>query len=66
MVSEIETGTYYLKGDDLKYIIIILPRIIFIATLVLYFKDSISQDVTLIIWIVVLCYMAYKKLYRRK
>ena len=66
MVSEIETGTYYLKGDDLKYIITILPSIIFIATLVLYFKDRISQDVTLIIWIVVLCYMAYKKLYRRK
>ena len=64
MVSEIETGTYYLKGDDLKYIITILPSIIFIATLVLYFKDRISQDVTLIIWIVVLCYMAYKKLYR--
>ena len=64
MVSEIETGTYYLKGDDLKYIITILPSIIFIATLVLYFTDRISQDVTLIIWIVVLCYMAYKKLYR--
>ena len=64
MVSEIETSTYYLKGDDLKYIITILPSIIFIATLVLYFKDRISQDVTLIIWIVVLCYMAYKKLYR--
>ena len=66
MVSEIETSTYYLKGDDVKYIITILPSIIFIATLVLYFKDRISQDVTLIIWIVVLCYMAYKKLYRRK
>ena len=66
MVSEIETSTYYLKGDDLKYIITILPSIIFIATLVLYFKDRISQDVTLIIWIVVLCYMAYKKLYRQK
>ena len=64
MVSEIETSTYYLKGDDLKYIITILPSIIFIATLVLYFKDRISQDITLIIWIVVLCYMAYKKLYR--
>ena len=64
MVSEIETSTYYLKGDDVKYIITILPSIIFIATLVLYFKDRISQDITLIIWIVVLCYMAYKKLYR--
>ena len=64
MVSEIETNTYYIKGDDVKYIITILPSIIFIATLVLYFKDRISQDITLIIWIVVLCYMAYKKLYR--
>ena len=66
MLSEIETNTYYIKGDDVKYIITILPSIIFIATLVLYFKDRISQDITLIIWIVVLCYMAYKKLYRRK
>ena len=64
MVSEIETSTYYLKGDDVKYIITILPSIIFIATLVLYFTDRITQDITLIIWIVVLCYMAYKKLYR--
>jgi len=64
MVSEIETNTYYIKEDDVKYIITILPSIIFIATLVLYFKDRISQDITLIIWIVVLCYMAYKKLYR--
>ena len=64
MVSEIETSTYYLKGDDVKYIITILPSVIFIGTLVLYFTDRITQDVTLIIWIVVLCYMAYKKLYR--
>ena len=49
----------------MKHIITILPSIIFIVTLILYFTNRLSQDVTLIIWILVLCYMAYNKKIRK-